>query len=368
MIIKVESLDHNGRGIARINNKVTFINNALPNELIDIIITEEKKKYSIASIKKIIEKSENRIEPQCPYYNECGGCNIMHMNYESQINFKKEKVEDILKKYAKIDIDLKVNKSNKPFNYRNKITLHKEKQKLGYMKRMSNDIINIDNCPLAMETINEYITSINNNNIEKEIIIRTNEKGEIISTLKDETIIMEINELKFQIDINSFFQVNNYICAQLFNYVEENLENNNTCLDLYSGVGTLSIIASKKAKKVYAIEINENAHKNSLVNLKLNNITNVEFILGNVNKKIKQIKEKIDVIITDPPRSGMDKITIETILKYKPKKIIYISCNPITLARDLNTLTESYYIEKCAIFDMFPNTYHVECVCVLNRR
>ena len=133
-------------------------------------------------------------------------------------------------------------------------------------------------------------------------------------------------------------------------------------------MGTLSIVASKKANFVYSIEVNENSHNNALYNKELNNINNIEFMLGKVEDKIKEINEKIDLIITDPPRSGMDNFTIETILKLETQKLIYMSCEPITLARDLNILKEKYDIKKIKLFDMFPNTYHVETVCVLERK
>ena len=171
--------------------------------------------------------------------------------------------------------------------------------------------------------------------------------------------------MKFRIDINSFFQVNNYICSKVFDFIENNIDETNVALDLYSGVGTLSILASKNAKKVYSIEVNNSSYNNALENIKLNNISNISLMHGKVENEINKIKEKVDLIITDPPRSGMDSLTIETILKMLPKKIIYMSCEPSTLARDLNLLKENYELKKVKAFDMFPNTYHVETVCIL---
>lgn len=365
MIVKIDKLDHQGRGITRINDKVTFVENALPNELVDIRITKEKKNYNEGEVVKLIEKSKQRKEAICPYYNKCGGCEIMHMEYDAQIEYKKEKVQNILKKYANIEITPEVFISDKDFNYRNKITLHKENNKLGYMKKKTNEIVEIDACPLALESINEYLKTLKEVKTDN-LVIRTNEKGKIISTLIDKLLLIKINEYTFQVDIKSFFQVNNNICGKIFKYIEDNLKEYNICLDLYSGVGTLSIVASKKVSLVYSIEINENSHKNAIKNLELNNIKNVKLILGSVEEKIKEIKEKVDVIITDPPRSGMDEITINVIEKLKPKQIIYVSCNPLTLARDLNKLKENYKLEKSAIFDMFPNTSHIECICILN--
>lgn len=364
MIVKIENLSHEGRGITKINEKVTFVKNALPNEVVDIRLTKEKKNYNEAEVIKVLEPSKDRVTEVCPYYNECGGCEIMHMNYNSQLKFKKEKVKNILKKYAALEVNPSIIASNKDFNYRNKITLHNKNNCLGYMKQNTNEIIKIDYCPLAMNSINDYIKELKQITEEK-LIIRTNENGNIISNIKDNDLIIEINNIKFYVDIKSFFQVNNYICSKIFETLEKTIENTNTCLDLYSGVGTLSIIASKKVKKVYSIEINENSYKNAIKNIKLNDIKNIIPYHGKVEEKIKEIKEKIDLIITDPPRSGMDTVTIDTIKELKPSKIIYISCDPMTLARDIKILKDNYTLENITLFDMFPNTKHVESLCIL---
>lgn len=366
MIVKIENLDHNGRGITRVNNKITFIKNALSGEIVDIKIIKEKKNYNEGEVVHLIEKSKNRIIPKCPYYNECGGCDLMHMDYSFQLKFKEEKVKNILKKYANLEPQIEIYPSNKEFNYRNKITLHEQNKKVGFMKKSSNEILEIKECKIADEKINEYIKKLNTK-VKEELIIRTNEKGDIISSLDNKPLIIKINDLNFYIDINSFFQVNSYICSLIFNFILENITKVNCCLDLYSGVGALSLVASLKANKVYGIEVNEYSYKNALKNLELNKINNVKFTHGKVEEKIKDIKESIDLIITDPPRTGMDMNTIKVIKEYKPKDIIYMSCDPMTLARDLSHLKDIYELRKLAIFDMFPNTKHVECVCVLNR-
>ena len=364
MNVKINSLNHEGKGITKIDNKVTFVENALPEELVNIEITKHNKNYDEAKVKKYLKKSTNRRKPLCPYYMECGGCDIMHATYEYQLKFKKEKVINILKKYSNLDIDPQIIASNKETNYRNKITLHYKNNCLGYMKKKTNEVLKINNCPLAMENINNYIKEIQNE--KNDIILITNGK-EVITSKENKHFIKEINNLKFQVDVKSFFQVNDYICGKLFQIVDFYMEENAKCLDLYSGVGTLSIVASRKARVVYSIEINESSHKNALTNLQLNKINNIKSILGKVEEEIKKIHDKIDVIITDPPRKGMDKVTIDIINKLSPKKIIYISCNPITLARDINLL-KSYKLDEIILMDMFPNTYHVECVCLLKRK
>lgn len=361
----IKDLDYYGRGVAKINNKTIFIKNALPDEEVEIEYTKEKKNFDEAVATSIDKENSYRRKAPCPYYGTCGGCNIMHMDYDYQLEFKKEKVKNIIKKLAGLDINLDIEPSNE-FNYRNKITLHNNGT-LGYKKESSNDIIRIDKCLIVKESINNYLKEIKDFDKE-ELVIRTNDNDEIISSVTEGYIIEEINGFRFRIDINSFFQVNNYICSKIFEYINENISEVQNALDLYSGVGTLSFIASKKAKRVYSIEVNDSSYKNALENIKLNNITNVVAMHGKVEDKIKEINAKIDLIITDPPRSGMDAFTIETILKMLPKEIVYMSCEPSTLARDLNLLKDKYEIKSIKAFDMFPNTYHIESLLVLERK
>ena len=365
MIVKIDKMDHQGRGIAKVNGITTFVKDALIGEEVEIELVKEKKKYNEAKVIRIIKESDDRREVPCPYYELCGGCNIMHMNYGAQLEFKKEKVKNILSKYAGIEMEIDIVSSSE-YSYRNKITLHQKDGVLGYKKEKSNDIINIDNCLIAEENINEYLKSVKDYNVE-ELIIRTNGK-EVISSKDNKPLIMNINNLKFKIDINSFFQVNSYICSKVFDFILESIEEANTALDLYSGVCTLGILASKKARKVYSIEMNKYSYENAKENLKLNNINNVVLMNEKLEEEIKKIDEEVDLIISDLPRSGMDDFTINTILEKEPKQLIYMSCEPMTLARDLNILKKKYDIKKVKAFDMFANTYHVENVCLLMRK
>ncbi len=358
MIVKIESLNHQGLGITRVNDKVTFVEQALPGETVDIKVTEEKKKYNLAKIQTIIEKNPNRIEPICPYYEECGGCDFGHVNYETELKYKKEKVENILKKYAHIDVNIEITPSDKVYNYRNKITLHKQNEKIGLVKKNSSEVIEIKECKLVDEKINEIL-----HNKPKEGIIRTNGK-EIISN-ENENITINVDKYKFKVNLNSFFQINPYTYEKMFNHIKKLISSNDVLLDLYSGVGVFSILLSENCKKIYGIEINENSYKNALENKKVNNLENIDFMLGKVEDNLPKIKEKIDTIIVDPPRNGLSKTTIKQIININPKKIIYVSCNPMTLSRDLNLLNSNYNLESIKAFDMFPKTNHVECVCKL---
>ena len=187
---------------------------------------------------------------------------------------------------------------------------------------------------------------------------------------KDKFVMVKLKGLTFKISKEAFFQVNKYMTEKLYdlalNYLKP--DKTKTVLDLYCGTGTISLILSKHFKKVIGIELNKEAIDCAQENKKINKINNVNFICGDASKEIKKVQDKIDYIIVDPPRSGLTKEGIGHILKLNPKKVVYISCDPITLARDLNLLKEYYDIKEVTPVDMFPNTYHVENVAVLVRK
>ena len=172
----------------------------------------------------------------------------------------------------------------------------------------------------------------------------------------------------FKVSYNSFFQINPYITEKLFKLIEDNIESNSKILDLYSGVGTLSMVASKKASEVIGIEIVKNAVINASKNIFLNKRKNLKFMLGDVSKVIEKINAKFDTLIVDPPRSGLDKVTKNYIIENKPKKIIYVSCDVSTLMRDLKNLEELYELKTYKVLDMFSYSYHLESFVVLELR
>lgn len=394
----IEKLDNHGRGICYINNKITFIENALPNEEVEIKITKENKKYNEGIVTKYIKKSSKRIEPKCPYFEECGGCNLLNTTYEETKKYKKDKLESIMSKYAKINKNIDIIESQNTLNYRNKITLKVINNKYGYYVSNTHKLVPINNCLLAEQPIKEFIKDINKLNIKNgEVIIRSNYNEELLIVINtkdkinpdieylkenhkivgfivnneiingDNKFIEIINNKMFQVSYDSFFQINRYICGKLFELINDNIKEGETILDLYCGVGTLGLNANK-AKKIYGIEIIPNAIINAITNAKINKQNNAYYMVGNTSKCINKINDKIDTIIIDPPRSGLDEITRNTIIDMKPNKILYISCDPMTLARDLNILKEYYNINLIKGLDMFPYTYHIETICIMERR
>ena len=404
MEIKIEKLDHQGRGIGKINEKVIFVPNTQIGEIVEIQIIKEKKKYLEGKVIKWIKKN-NRVEPLCPYYAECGGCDLQHISYENQCIYKENKIKEIIQKYVGIDIPIKpIIQNENPFYYRNKTTFQVQNQ-IGLYQEQSHQLIEIKECKISDNKINQLLKIMHTlplQNIEKitikasknkkesMVILHVNrliEKETIVKVLKEQTdsIILEyqnqyqtiygkeqINEIVGQIEYgispDSFFQINTKMAEKLYEKVLEygNFSKKDKVLDLYCGTGTIGLYISKYVKKVIGIEKNPYAIKDALKNKEKNQINNIEFICGDALKNIKNIKE-MDTIIIDPPRAGLDKNSITNLLQIHAPKIIYVSCDPMTMARDLNILKEDYEIVEITPIDMFSNTYHVECVCLLNK-
>lgn len=398
MILTIERLDHHGRGIAHYEGKVVFIENALPNEKVKVEFIKVTNKYIEAKILDYIEKSSNRVTSKCPLYGVCGGCHIRHMSYEDTLSFKRQKVSEILKKYAGIEADVKIIGSPQENYYRNKIEIKIKDGLVGFYKKGTHDIVEMDRCLNAIEPINALLLNMDllgltnaeviiksNYNGELLIVITTDDKPNIdIETLRekhkivgiilnDKTIFGSDNFMElidshfFKETYNSFFQVNSYVNKILFDIIKDNIKKEDIVLDLCCGVGTLSIIASEKASEVYGLEIVENAIKDALINTRMNKRDNIKYVLGDAFTKIEHVKKKISTIIIDPPRSGVSPSGIKNILNINPRKIIYISCDPVTLARDVNLLKGNYNVASVTALDMFPYTYHVESVVILEK-
>ena len=393
--VTINKVDNKGRGIGYTSGKIVFVKNALPGEIVTLKNIKEHKKYITADIQNIVKKSELRNIPKCPYYESCGGCNLMHLGIDYQEEYKEKKVKEILKKYANIKENVKFIKNNKELYYRNKVTLKVKNGEFGYYNDETHNFISVNNCLLVNNKINEFIKSnvikINNG----ELVIRVNYQDELLINIRSAenvSILNDINkynvvgvvlndkviygtsffydyigDFKFKVSYNSFFQVNNYMASNIFMILKSNLKGKNL-LDLYCGVGTLGLSLKDNFESIYGIEKIENAIIDAKENALINNCHNAHFYAGDTYEVLKDINVSFDTIIVDPPRSGLNEETRDLIIKLRPDKLCYVSCDPLTLARDLNILNEFYDVEKINALDMFPNTYHVECVCILERK
>ncbi len=394
-----------GLGIAKVDGVTVFVKNAIQGELVKIKITKKNKNYFEAITTSIIESSIFRDEPKCEYYDICGGCNIMHMCYEKQLEFKLNRVNHIFEKLYK-PVNIEQIEFSSQYYYRNKITLRVNEEKLGLYSARTNSLFDCEKCIISSKVLNDVILILRNFIFENrkhgisEIIIRECDNDVMISLDKisdnikkilidyikkfsfiksvyvgnrilygNKVLCKTLNELSFNVSSKSFFQVNKFVTSKLYDYVLSNVNDCENVLDLYCGTGTITLLLSQKCKNVIGIEVVEDAVKNAIENSKNNNIHNVKFLNGKVEDLIDKIELKnIDTIVLDPPRSGSDKKTLNSIMKINPQKIIYVSCNPVTLVRDLKVLDNKYDIEHIKLFDMFPNTYHVEAACIMVRK
>ena len=276
--MKIERFDDLGRGIGYINNKVTFIDKVVPEDIVEVELTKEKKKYNEAKLIKIIKQSPLRIDAKCPYFSKCGGCQFQNITYENTIKYKKEKIVNIFSKH-KISIFPEVITNISPYSYRNKITLKVNNYKIGFYINKTHNLVEINKCLLANPAINASIPLIKRFNIcNGEVTIRCNQNAEILIVINSQdnlnidtnylkskiklvgivvnnkiyygenSLFERMNNLLFKISYDSFFQVNPFIASQLFQIIGDNIDSSDKVLDLYCGVGTLSLMAAKKAQ------------------------------------------------------------------------------------------------------------------------
>ncbi len=447
-ILDIVSQGYEGEGVAKIDSYPIFIEGALKGEKVKVKIVKVNKNFAYGKLLEVIEKSEGRVEPKCKYFKKCGGCKLQHMNYETQLDFKWERVKDCIKKIGGLSEDLveyPIGMEENPYKYRNKVQLpigmDKSKPVLGFYAPRSHDIIDIEECLIQEEDANkiskitrEWIEEFNimpafvdgkfnKKGLLRHVMIRKGFKtGEvmvvIVATRKDlkhidelikklefhveglKSVVLCVNakdtnviltpecytlwgedyiqdyigDFKFNISPLSFFQVNPMQTEVLYNKVLEyaELTGKETVFDAYCGTGSITLFLSQKAKKVYGVEIVEPAIINARENAKMNNVSNTEFFVGKSEEVIpKLIKEgvKADVIVVDPPRKGCDIKLLKAIGETKPERVVYVSCDPSTLARDLKILDElGYKTEKVQPVDMFPQTAHIENIAKLVRK
>jgi len=391
MKVNIIDLDHKGNGMARIDNKVIFIPKCITGDIVDINIVKSHKKYDDGRVKEVIEESEDRIDSLCPYYDICGGCNIGNLNYGKQLEYKKNKVINIFKRYIDMEINPEIIGSMKEFGYRNKITYHK-KDFLGLVS-IDNQVIDILECKLVSERVNELFRLIKREDISlvNEITIRECQNGLILSVngqidiknLKDNCIMIYVNnqvvfererpylmigDIKYFVSEKAFFQVNTANIKNLYDIVVKygEFNQNDRVIDLYCGVGSISLYIAKYVNSVLGIEIVEEAIRDARENALVNGIMNADFRCGAVGILIDECRQ-YDKVIVDPPRAGLDQHTVSILNSSLVERIVYVSCDPMTLVRDIKLL-DNYQVTDITLVDMFPQTHHVESVILLQRK
>ena len=434
--IVVDRLGVNGEGIAVYNGRVIFVPFALPKERVKIHIINDKNKFLIAKLLNVINKSEDRIESKCPYFSKCGGCDIQHMNYQSQLKLKQEIVKTALLKYAQLDVPVnEVVSSSKEFRYRNKFAFPVQSVngniQIGMFRKNSHNIIEVEDCLLQSDNTKEIIKIFKKYLIEnkisaydeelkkgivKHIVVRENEDGFILTVVvTDEKfnnfkplidmlklkfnnfgIIKNVNKLNnnvifgnidekiygidelhfnefginYYVNNRSFLQVNEDVKTKIYQKIIEIVGKTDKVIDAYSGAGLLSSILAKNCGSVIGVEIIKEATENANKLKEINKLDNLKNINGDCSKIIPELvkNETNDfTVVIDPPRKGISFEVVTALVNSKPKKIVYLSCNPATLARDLGLMKDVYKVTIVQPYDMFPQTANVETLVVLER-
>lgn len=431
--LEIIDITEEGKGVAKASGRVYFVENASLGEVIDAKITKEKKNFIEAAKTRTLKQSPYFVEPICPFFENCDGCKTMNLRYEKELELKVQMVKDKLERIGKTKVDdCDIIKCPSRKNFRNKIELKvNEEGKLGYYLSRSHSLVSIDKCIVAGENTNKLIPILEEEikmlglkgydrkskiGEIKNITIRENKLGELQVTLtlselnkkveklfeklmevenvieihysinKDprseimkNTILVHrkreyqdnIDNIQFKISPRSFFQTNSLMTGELYKEAvrQMNLTGEEKLLDLYCGIGSTTLYFAKYSKEVIGVEVVKDAVEDANLNAGLNEINNVKFILGKSEDKISKYLKDVDILVVDPPRKGLDKKVIDEVSKSNIEKIMYISCNPSTLARDVALFKEiGFEIKEVKLVDMFSNNLHCECVALLTRK
>lgn len=401
--VKITDIAQGGDALARHEGKVIFVPYALPGEDVLVELTEEKAKYARARLLEVITSSAQRVEPRCPHFGTCGGCQWQHIAYETQLSLRENILRSQLKRIGHLS-DVRVQPTigmSEPWHYRNHVQLHlDENGKLGFMAATKHRVVAIQECPimhplvadifadlqidfqelgrvsiragvttgqqlLILETLGETPPAL-----EVDIPISCVfllEDGTPITYVGDNYITENLAERSFRISATSFFQINTPQTDKVLETVREYLvpEPSDVLLDVYCGVGTFGLSLADEVSKVIGIEESEAAVADARFNSQ--GVASVQFLQGKAEELLPNLEEKVDIAILDPPRQGCHPKALTALLKMAPRKITYVSCDPATLARDAKRLVRGgYELVKVQPVDVFPQTSHVETVALLH--
>jgi 23S rRNA (uracil1939-C5)-methyltransferase len=450
LILKIEDMGVDGAGIGKADGMTFFVKDAVIGDVVRAKVMKLKKTYGYARLMELLEASPDRVEPKCPYYRQCGGCQIQALSYEKQLEFKERKVRNNLERiggFSEIPMEPIVG-MEEPYHYRNKAQFPVGTDKdghivTGFYAGRTHTIIPNRDCALGLPVNREILDLVidfmekyhvsaydekTGKGLVRHVLIRcgftskekmvcliingkslphseklvealrkidgmtsisincNTERTNVILGRKtvvlwgQEYITDQIGEISYEISPVSFYQVNPVQTEKLYGLALEyaDLHGEETVWDLYCGIGTISLFLAQKAKQVYGVEIIPQAIENAKRNAVKNGIENAEFFVGKSEEVLPEFYEKeaaagrkahADVIVVDPPRKGCDEKLLETIVKMAPDRVVYVSCDSATLARDLKILCENgYELKRARAVDQFCHTVHTESVCLMERK
>lgn len=403
--LRVETPVYGGFSLGR-DGKVIFIKGAIPGEFVEVTIKETRKDYSIGEVTRVLEPSEFRRIPPCPYFGICGGCQLQYIEYERQVTIKEEILKESLQRIGGIEIENLSSLTDNEFFYRHRVQFKVSPDgKIGFFKEGTREVVPVDGCLIIIEQINNLLLKLKEIDLRgaKElhvisgdtisILIKGNIREETVQAITDsgvsgiafengdsigkDYITLDLEGLKYTVTPWGFFQGHWSLNKKVVSLILEKLLplENKKVLDLYSGAGNFSLPLAKQASEVVAIEENPYAIEDGRRNIMINNIRNCLFIQSPVDDIFKDRRKarffegrRYDITILDPPRPGLSSELCKRLLDLGSERIVYVSCNPSTLARDLKKMKDKYDIESVYMIDFFPNTYHIEAVTFLRLR
>jgi 23S rRNA (uracil1939-C5)-methyltransferase len=394
--VTIESVAFGGDGVARHSGYVLFVPDVIPGERVRVRIIASKRSYGRAVPVRIMEASPDRVIPRCPVYGICGGCQYQHVSYQRSLEFKQSQLNEVALRIGGLSIEDvcdPIRPAPEPYNYRNVVSLRVMKEesrwKVGYFARDNRTLVPISHCPIASQAINGKITGIESvlerfphSDRVRDIILKSAD-GEVVTypnyrgayrLVGDDRLSYQLHGLAFQYGPTTFFQVNHSMIPVLVDLVGEGLDpaTDETLFDLYAGVGLFAVGLADRYRRVIGVETAGQAVAHFEENIRLNGVRNVTAVRGSVETKLQGARREMDgktvSILVDPPREGLKDDVIGFLNQAPVRRLVYVSCDPSTLARDLKKLLASFGLRKITPLDMFPQTGHIETVTVLERR
>ncbi len=397
MILEALEPIYGGYSLAR-KDGVVFIDGAIPGEVVETEVVQKRKDYAVAVVKRVVQPSEDRVEPRCEVFRLCGGCHYQHISYERQLRIKEEVLRATLRRLGKLELQLDGTLSSEPYHYRLRAQLKVSPDgRIGFYRTMSHEVVEFQRCVLLDGRLNDVIASLRQVGVPPQVReIHLSAGDAVVAYVKVrqpldgedlfrrfqeagvsglyiegqdqyglERFCLPLEGIFYFLSAGTFFQSNWSLNKKMVGIVSETIKNiqPSRVVDLFSGAGNFSLAVSFYTKEVIAVEASKRAVLDGLYSCQFNGIENVRFI----SKAVEDAPglRKAPFVIVDPPRVGLTRKARQRLLSMKPQWIVYVSCNPSTLARDLSYIAEMYEIESLRLMDMFAQTYHIESLCVL---
>ena len=365
MTLTIDDIAFGGEGVARAEDFVVFVPFVATGEVVEAEVTEVKKRFARARLLRVVTASSDRVEPLCPHFGQCGGCQYQHLDYSNQLRLKHKQIADLFQRIGRFaaDVIAPVIPCPQPYGYRNRFMIRSQWDKfkqglnIGFLRADSRLVVDLEECKIAEPALNGQITHVRAN---------PPQKGGI-------KVVLRVQPDGWEVPPDSFFQNNFFLLPKLVETVRGFLQAGGArhLIDLYCGVGFFGIEAAGVVDSFVGVEYDRLAIAAARKNAASRKINNGEFVAAKVEAVLPELLQKFSAektaVILDPPRKGCWPETLELLRQTRPAQVIYVSCHPATMARDLNVLCADSVFELARVqpLDMFPQTQHVECVADL---